>query len=149
MHYYKIIWIVCVFWLNCNGVLMAPWSMKMAWAMWFDCLRVVRINFTVRASSIVFLFVNNDNNNFIKEIKHVRASIACWKLRQNLWEFSSRWKPSTASRVFTDLLSNSPNRSARFSPGYEGTENMYHFLNIINMATSSRTKCVTFTTPLK
>ena len=26
---------------------------------------------------------------------------------QNLWEFSCRWKPSTASRVFTDLLSNS------------------------------------------
>ena len=31
----------------------------------------------------------------IKERKHVfLASIACWKPRQSLWEFSSRWKPS-------------------------------------------------------
>ena len=42
-------------------------------------------DFTVRASHIVFLFVNNENN-FIKEIKHVvRASIARWKLRQSLF----------------------------------------------------------------
>ena len=33
------------------------------------------------------------------------------------------------SRVFTDLLSNSPKRSPLFSPGYEGTENMFYFLN--------------------
>ena len=46
--------------------------------------------FTVRASYIVFLFVNNENNNFTKEIKYVvRASIACWKPRQSLWEFSA------------------------------------------------------------
>ena len=38
-------------------------------------------------------------------------------------------KPLTASRVFTDLLSNSPKRSPRFSPSYEGTENMFYFLN--------------------
>ena len=38
-------------------------------------------------------------------------------------------KPETKSRVFTDLLSNSPKRSPRFSPGYEGTENMFYFLN--------------------
>ena len=36
-------------------------------------------------------------------------------------------KTSIASRVFTDLLSNSPKRSPRFSPGYEGTENMFYF----------------------
>ena len=30
---------------------------------------------------------------------------------------------------FTDLLSNSPKRSPRFSPGSEGTENMFYFLN--------------------
>ena len=60
--------------------------------MWFDCLRVVRIYY------IVFLFVKTENNNFIKEIKHVVcASIACWKPGQNLWEFSSRWK--TLDRV--------------------------------------------------
>ena len=35
----------------------------------------------------------------------------------------------TASRAFTDLLSNSPKRSPRFSPGYEGTENMFYFLS--------------------
>ena len=34
----------------------------------------------------------------------------------------------TASQVFTDLLSNSPKHSPRFSPGYEGTENMFYFL---------------------
>ena len=91
--------------------------------------------FTVGASYIVFLFVNNENNNFIKEIKHVLpAFIACWKPWQRLWEFSSRRKPetdlfSTASRIFTDLLSNSPKCSPRFSPGYESTENMFYFLS--------------------
>ena len=30
--------------------------------------------------------------------------------------------------VFTDLLLNSPKCSPRFSPGYEGTENMFYFL---------------------
>ena len=29
--------------------------------------------------------------------------------------------------VFTDLLSNSPKRSPRFSPGYEGTETCFFF----------------------
>ena len=56
---------------------------------------------------------------------------ACWKPWQSLWEFSSRWKPSTASRVFTDLLLNSPKRSPQFSPGYEDMENMFYFLNEI------------------
>ena len=36
-------------------------------------------------------------------------------------------KNSTASRFFTNLLSNSPKRSPRFSPGYESTENMFYF----------------------
>ena len=36
---------------------------------------------------------------------------------------------TTASRVFTDLLSKSPKRSPRFSPGYEGTEKMFYFLS--------------------
>ena len=44
--------------------------------------------------------------------------------------FSSRWKPSTASRVFTYLLWNSPKPSPRFTPGYEDTESMFHFLII-------------------
>ena len=75
-------------------------------------------------------FVNRPSF-FLLTMKHVfHAFIACWKPWQSLWEFSSRWKPSTASRVFTDLLSNSPKHSPRFSPCYEGTENMFYFLNI-------------------
>ena len=45
---------------------------------------------------------------------------------------------STVSRVFTDLLSNSPKRSPRFSLGYEDTENMFYFL-IINQNHLSNT----------
>ena len=37
----------------------------------------------------------------------------------------------TASRVFTELLSNSPKPLPRFSPGYEGMENMFYFFYII------------------
>ena len=37
---------------------------------------------------------------------------------------------TTASGVFTDLLSNSPKRLPRVSPGYEGKENMFYFLNV-------------------
>ena len=95
-------------------------------AIWFDCLRVGE--FTVRASYnfIVFLFVKAENNNFIKEIKHVVcASIACWKPRQSLWKCSSRWKPSTASPVFTDLLSNSPKRSPRFHQAMKARKTCY------------------------
>ena len=38
---------------------------------------------------------------------------------------------STVSRVFTDQLSNSPKRlpQAQFSPGCEGTKNIFYFLN--------------------
>ena len=38
-------------------------------------------------------------------------------------------KTFDCSCVFTELLSISPKRSPRFSPGYEGTENMFYFLN--------------------
>ena len=103
------------------------------------CVQVVRIYSFMReikvyiwALYIIFLF-KTENNNFIKEIKHVlRASIAWWKPLQSLWQFSSKWKPSTTSRVFTDLLSNSPKRLPWFSPEYEGTENMFCFLNNSN-----------------
>ena len=37
------------------------------------------------------------------------------------------------SRVFADLLFNSPKRSPRFPPGYEGTENMFYFFYKINI----------------
>ena len=77
----------------------------------------------------VFLFIKTENDNFLEEMKQViHAFIAWWKPPQSLWEFSSRWKPTTASRVFTNLLSNSPKRSPWFSPGYESTENMFYFL---------------------
>ena len=82
----------------------------------------------IRASYMVFLCVKTENNNFLKEIKHVIcAIIAWWKSRQSLWEFSSRRKSSTASRVFHDPLSNSPKLSSRILLGCEGTENMFYF----------------------
>ena len=37
-------------------------------------------------------------------------------------------KPTTASRVFTDLLSNSPKRSPRFSSVRLCTANLFYFL---------------------
>ena len=57
-------------------------------------------------SYIVFLFVNTENNNFIKEIKHVRTSIACWKPRQSLWEFTSRshWSALEFSQTFASVF---------------------------------------------
>ena len=80
---------------------------------------------------IVFLFLKSENNHFIKEIKSViSAFIVWWKPWQSLREFSSGWKISTVSQVFTDLLSNSPKRSPRFSRGYEGTERLVYILNI-------------------
>ena len=120
---YKIIWIVRVF-LMANK------------CVFIGCLHVARIyNFMEeiklykRASFIVVLFVKLETNNFIKEIKHVlRAFIAWWKPHVSLWEFSSKWKSLTVFWVFTSLLSNSRKRSHRFSPSYEGTENMFYFL---------------------
>ena len=121
---YKIIWIVCVFWLVYKCVFIALWSTK--WREQCGSTVSELWEFTVCASYIIFLFVNIENNNFIKEIKHVVcAFIVCWEPQQSLWELSSRWKPSTASQVFTDLFLNSPKRSPRFSPG---TENMFYFL---------------------
>ena len=73
-----------------------------------------KIKVYIRASYIVFLFVKSEKNNFINEIKHILpAFIAWWKPRQIWREFS------TASRVFADLLSNSPKCLPRFSPGFE------------------------------
>ena len=40
-------------------------------------------------------------------------------------------KACEKSRVFTDLLSNSPKRSPWFSTGYEGTENLFYFLTVV------------------
>ena len=121
--FYKIIWIVRAFWLVYKCVFIALRGTKMAWAIGLTVSELWE--FAVPTSYIVFLFVNNENNNFIKEIKHVRVSIACWKSQQSLWEFSNRWNPSTASRVFTDLLSNPPKHSPQFSPGYEARKTCF------------------------
>ena len=102
-----------------------------------DCLQVVKIysfmkeiKIYIKISNIVFLFVKTENNISINQIKHasLRAFIAWWKPPQSLWKFSSRWELSTSSRIFTALLSNSPKRLPRFSPAFEGTENMFCFL---------------------
>ena len=138
IYFYKLIWIVLAFWLLFKSVFIALWSMKMTWAIWMAIskLREFTVSWKkfkptyICPSYIVFLFVMTKNDNFINEIKHVLcAFIAWWKPWQSLWEFSSRWKPLTLSRVFTDLLLNSPKHSLRFSPGYEGMENMFYFLN--------------------
>ena len=41
--------------------------------------------------------------------------------------------PRLGLGVFTDLLWNSPKRSSWFSPGYEGTENMFYFLIVLQL----------------
>ena len=116
----KIIWIVYAFWMIYKCVFIVLWSNKTTSAIWLTVSELWE--FTLHASYILFLFVKTKNNDFIKEKKHVVCdSIACWKSWQSLWEFSGRWKTSTASRIFTDLLLNSPKHLPQFSPGYEGT----------------------------
>ena len=75
------------------------------------------------ASYIDFLFVKMENIKFIKDIKRVfRGFIGWWKPRRT---FMRILEQVIYSRI------NSPKRLARFSPGYEGTENMFNFLNDI------------------
>ena len=75
-NYYKIIWIVRVFWLVYKCVFIAPWSTKLTWAMWFDCPELwdltvswkkLRYTYALRIMSFSLL----KNNNFLKELKHV------------------------------------------------------------------------------
>ena len=137
---YKIFWIARPFWLVYQCFLIALWKKKMTWAICMVCcLQVVRIYSFMKeirlykpASCIVILFVKTENNNFLKEIKNVLRAFsftAQWKPRLNLRESSIRWKTSIASRVFINLLSNSPKRSPRLSCSYEGTVNMLYFAN--------------------
>ena len=70
----------------------------------------------IRASYSVSLFVTT-KNNFIKGKIHALRAFIGW------------WKPSTASWVFTNLLSNSPKCSPQFLPGYEERENVFYFLD--------------------
>ena len=72
----------------------------MTWALWLAASKLwevtvswkkLKYTYALRISSFL---VKTENNNFIKEIKHVlRVFIAWWKTRQSLWEFSSRWNP--------------------------------------------------------
>ena len=54
------------------------------------------IKVQIRASYIVFLLANTENN-FIKEITHVEISVKFVRILEQV-------KPSTASRLFIDLL---------------------------------------------
>ena len=108
-----IVWIVRVFWLVNKFVFIAQWSTKMKWTIFLvGYLQVVRIyNFMkeikvyIRASYIVFLLLPTDEKKIIKVINHVLfVSIAWWKPRQSLWEFSSGWKPSTSTVSRVSLI---------------------------------------------
>ena len=127
----KIIWIVHALWLVYKYVFIALkhendvsnmfGSVSKLWEFNYCFMKEIKVY--IHASYIFFRFVKMGNNNFTKEIKHVlRVFIAWWKPWQSLWEFS------TASRVFTDLLSNSPKRLPQCSPGYEGTQIMFYVL---------------------
>ena len=113
---YKIIWIVL-----CHSAMkhknevsgiIGCFQVVTIYSLWKKCY------IHVHASYIVFLFVKLENNNFIKEIKHIIlcAFRAWWKPWQSLWEFLSRWKPLTVSWVFVVLLLNSPKCSPQFLP---------------------------------
>ena len=94
------------------------------------CVQVVRIYSYMKeikldtcAMYVVFFFVKTENNFIKKQIIHVLRGFIV-KVCEN-----SRAGENPASRVFNDLLSNSPKRSPRFSPGYEATENKLYFLH--------------------
>ena len=136
--YLKIFWIVRAFWLVYKCVFMALWSTKMTWQYGWLCLQVVRsysfvkeIKVYIRASYIVFLgFVKTENNCYKR---NKRCSLCIHSQVKTLAKFVRiREQVNTLDCVlgFTDLLSNSPKRSPRFSPGYECTENMFYFLNL-------------------
>ena len=57
-------------------------------------------------------------------------------------EPGEKLKPWTVSRAFTDLLSNSPKRSPRFSPAYEGKDNMFYFLIVATLMYQKKTALV-------
>ena len=96
------------------------------------------IKLYIRASYIIFNFVKWEMNmigclqvvriySFMKEIKlYIRASYIVFLFfkTENIIILQK-----TTSRVFTDLLSNSPKHSSQFSPGYEGMDTMYYLVN--------------------
>ena len=76
---------------------------------------VKKIEVYVRVPYIVFLFVKTENHDSIKEVRHVlRTFITWWKLFEaNVCEISG----ASENPWHTDLLSNCPKRSPRFSAG--------------------------------
>ena len=73
--------------------------------------------------------------NFVKEVQHVLSAFVL--SRQSL-EALEQGIPSTDSQVFTDLHSNCPNHLPRFLPSYEDTEEMFYFLNNIQIQIKSK-----------
>ena len=115
---YKIIWTLCMLWLVCECF---HSSMKHGNDMSNMVGCYENLQFRERNKTMAFLFVKTEINNFITRNKTCSPClIALWKPWQSLWEFSSRWKCSTASWVFTDLLLNSPKCSPWFLLGYKG-----------------------------
>ena len=90
-------------------------------------LQVVRSYSFMEKMCIVFLLIKMENNSFIKKKKTFFPCLhSLVTNKAKVWDNSRAGeKPSTASWIFTDLLSNSPKRSPRFSPGCEGTENLF------------------------
>ena len=123
--YYKIIWIVRAIWLVHKCGFIALWSKKNEMSnmvcslskLWEFTVSWKKLKYTCIPRFvyryIVFLFVKTENNIFIKEIKRVLRAIIAW------------WKARKSVRFLSDLLSNSPKHSPRFSPGYEGTRTIF------------------------
>ena len=113
---YKIISIVRAFWLVCKCVFIALWRKKTTKEIWLAVSKLWK--YIVSWEKLKYTYArsisSSENNSFIKEIKHVLHALIA----------------STASRVFTDLQSNSPKHSRQFSPSYEGTQSMLYFLSM-------------------
>ena len=91
------------------------------------CLQVVRIYSSmneikvyIHASYIIFLFVKTKTNN--KTCSPILYSLV--KTSTKLVRILEQVKTIDCVSDFTYLLLNSPERSPRFSPGYEGMEKM-------------------------
>ena len=130
-----------------------------------------KIKLCIYSSYIVFLFVNiSENNNFIKEIKHVLRAFICSLVKTSrkfarileqvktlecisgfhcsAIEWSQTFasaklvrivaRPTTASRFFTDLLSNSP--ASVFSPNKSNMKWRQEFVPRLLAVKTERTR---------
>ena len=90
---------------------------------------ICRMILTNPIKSQIFIFVTSH----FTTLWSTKTTWQCGLTVSELWEFTVSasyiiFLKIIISRVFTDLLSNSPKRSPRLSPGYEGMENMFCFL---------------------